>query len=72
MALITSAWLQPRAECSFAIRRAQAGRRDALTEHVRSPLLALIAPATAARDPDTIPLCDRSVLSCNLVRAQSR
>jgi len=30
-------------------------RRDALTEHVRSPLLALIPPATPARDTDTAP-----------------
>jgi hypothetical protein len=30
-------------------------RRDALTERVRSPLLALIAPATPARDPHTAP-----------------
>jgi hypothetical protein len=30
-------------------------RRDALTERVRSPLLALIAPATPARDLNTVP-----------------
>jgi hypothetical protein len=31
-------------------------RRDALNERVRSPLLALIAPATPARDHDTAPV----------------
>ncbi len=31
-------------------------RRDALTERVRSPLLALIAPATPARDLNTVPV----------------
>jgi hypothetical protein len=51
-----TATVEPASAANAAYIRMDIKRRDALTERVRSPLLALIAPATPARDPDTIPL----------------
>jgi hypothetical protein len=52
----STATVEPASASNAAYIRMDIKRRDALTERVRSPLLALIAPATPARDPDTIPL----------------
>jgi len=52
----STATVEPASTSNAAYVRMDIKRRDALTERVRSPLLALIAPATPARDLDTIPL----------------
>jgi hypothetical protein len=51
----TAATAEPASGSNAAYIQMDIKRRDALTERVRSPLLALIAPATPARDPDTAP-----------------
>jgi hypothetical protein len=54
----SSATAEPASAANAAYIRIDIKRRDALSERVRSPLLALITPATPARDPNTAPAPD--------------